>query len=173
MWSKKTDGEDSVGAVPETHSNPPSEVQTMPAARPRSVDGRAGDKGARLGGTLTFKGELTGQEDLVVDGKVEGTVNLGENVLTVGNQGKVEADVLAREVIIEGSVRGNVKVSDRLLITRNGNVMGEVVAARIVIEDGAYFKGSIDIQKPGEQKQARESSYDRSLRVATPTSAGD
>ena len=121
--------------------------------------------GARLGRTLSVKGELSGNEELIVDGEFEGTMDLGESSLTVGPQGKVQADVRAREIVIEGTVRGNLRAADRLQISKSGNVVGDLVAARIIIEDGAYFKGSIDIQKPDEQKAKRAEPAGESFRI--------
>lgn len=132
--------------------------------------GRPGGGGARLGRSLSLKGELTGNEELVVDGEFEGTMDLGDSSLTVGPQGRVQADVRAREIIIEGTVRGNLRASDRLQISKSGNVVGDLVAARIIIEDGAYFKGSIDIQKPDDQKPRRVESPGESFRI-TPAPA--
>jgi cytoskeletal protein CcmA (bactofilin family) len=119
-----------------------------------------------VGRTLRIKGELIGTEELVIDGEVEGTVDLGESRLTIAPQGRVQADMKAREIIIEGTVRGTAHASDRLHIAKSGNVSGDLVAARVSIEDGAYFKGSIDIQKAEEQKAAKVSG--ESYRV-TPT----
>lgn len=121
--------------------------------------------GARLGRTLNLKGELVGNEELLVEGEFEGTIDLGECTLTVGPQGRVKADIRAREIIIEGTVSGNLCASDRLQISKSGNVVGDLVAARIVIEDGAYFKGSIDIQKPDEKKPQRAEPGGESFRI--------
>lgn len=128
---------------------------------------------ARLGQTVSLKGELVGREDLLVDGELAGTIELGSHRLTVGPDGRVEADIHAREITIEGTVRGKLRADDRLKITRTGNVIGELVAGRIMIEDGAYFKGSIDIQKPGEEISARADSLDHPFRIspAPPTMA--
>ncbi|MGH9862938.1 MAG: bactofilin family protein [Candidatus Acidiferrales bacterium] len=130
--------------------------------------------GARIGRTLSVKGELVGNEELLVDGEFSGTIDLGSSSLTVGPQGRLQADVYAREIVIEGAVRGKLRAAERLLIARTGNVVGDLVAARIVIEDGAYFKGSIDIQKPGDEKAARTESAGESFRIApVPLAAKD
>ena len=103
---------------------------------------------ATIGKGLFIKGEVSGSESLYIDGKVEGSINLPGNRVTVGRNGQVTANVNAREVIILGKIHGNVTVTDRVDIRAEGSLGGDVTAARISIEDGAYFKGGIDIRKP-------------------------
>jgi cytoskeletal protein CcmA (bactofilin family) len=107
---------------------------------------------ATIGKGLFIKGEITGSESLFIDGKVEGSINLPGSRVTVGRNGQVAASVSAREVVVLGKVRGNVVASDRVDIRAEGSLSGDVTVARISIEDGAYFKGGIDIRKP-ETKQ--------------------
>jgi cytoskeletal protein CcmA (bactofilin family) len=95
------------------------------------------------------KGEVTGSESLYIDGKVEGAINLPGNRVTVGRNGQVAANISAREVVVLGKVRGNINASDRVDIRSEGSLTGDVIAQRISIEDGAFFKGGIDIRKPG------------------------
>jgi cytoskeletal protein CcmA (bactofilin family) len=106
---------------------------------------------ARLGSTLHVKGEITGNEDLLIDGSVEGLVQLEDRKLTVGASAKVTADVIAREVVVYGNVKGNLRARDRIEIKKDGSVVGDLTTARISIEDGAYFKGSIEIDKSGDE----------------------
>ena len=103
---------------------------------------------ATIGKGLFIKGEITGSESLFVDGKVEGSILLNGNRVTVGRNGQVAASITAREVVVLGKVRGNVTASDRVDIRAEGALTGDVAAARISIEDGAFFKGGIDIRKP-------------------------
>ena len=125
------------------------------AARPAAPTsgGAAGAAGtgeqATIGKSLIVKGELTGSESLYIDGKVEGAINLPGNRVTVGRNGQVAANIVAREVVVLGKVRGNCQASDRVDIRSEGSLTGDVIAARISIEDGAFFKGGIDIRKPG------------------------
>jgi cytoskeletal protein CcmA (bactofilin family) len=107
---------------------------------------------ARLGASLHVKGEISGNEDLVIDGTVEGLVQLEERKLTVGPSAKVTADVVSREVVVYGSVKGNLRARDRIEIKKDGSVVGDLTTARIMIEDGAYFKGSIEIDRKGEKE---------------------
>ncbi len=104
---------------------------------------------ATIGKSLVVKGEVSGSESLYIDGKVEGTINLPGNRVTVGRNGQVAANILAREIVVLGKVRGNCQASDRVDIRSEGSLTGDVIAARISIEDGAFFKGGIDIRKPG------------------------
>ena len=97
-----------------------------------------------------MKGEITGNEDLYIDGEVEGTVELKGNSLTVGPNGNVHADVSARSITILGRLQGNVKVGERTEIRKTGSFGGELLTAQIVIEEGSVFRGSIDIVKPGQ-----------------------
>jgi len=124
------------------HENTPS--------RPAAV---ASADQATIGKGLTIKGEINGSESLYIDGKVEGSVNLPGNRVTVGRNGQVAASITAREIVVLGKVRGNVTATDRVDIRAEGSLSGDVAAARISIEDGAFFKGGIDIRKP-ESKPA-------------------
>jgi len=117
----------------ETASRPPAPVQ--------------GDQ-ATIGKGLFIKGEISGSESLFIDGKVEGSVNLPGNRVTVGRNGQVAASITAREIVVLGKVRGNMTATDRVDIRAEGSLSGDVAAARISIEDGAFFKGGIDIRKP-------------------------
>jgi cytoskeletal protein CcmA (bactofilin family) len=94
------------------------------------------------------KGEVSGSESLYVDGKVEGSISLAGNRVTIGRNGQVAANITAREVVVLGKVKGNITASDRVDIRSEGSLTGDVIAQRISIEDGAYFKGGIDIRKP-------------------------
>jgi cytoskeletal protein CcmA (bactofilin family) len=91
---------------------------------------------------------IKGSESLFIDGKVEGSVNLPGNRVTIGRNGQVAANINAREIVVLGKVRGNVSATDRVDIRAEGSLSGDVAAARISIEDGAFFKGGIDIRKP-------------------------
>src|ERR1700737_3328725 len=108
---------------------------------------------ATIGKSLIVKGELSGSESLYIDGKVEGAINLPGNRVTVGRNGQVAANIVAREIVVLGKVRGNINASDRVDIRSEGSLTGDVIAQRISIEDGAFFKGGIDIRKPGQGKE--------------------
>ena len=103
---------------------------------------------ATIGKAVKIVGQIFSREDLYVDGDVEGTIELLEHKLTVGPNGKVQAAVKAREVVALGTIQGNVEAHERLEIRKDAKLVGDIRTARIIIEDGAYFKGSIDIVKP-------------------------
>jgi cytoskeletal protein CcmA (bactofilin family) len=117
----------------------------------RPLGGTADRAAARLGSSLHVKGEISGNEDLLIDGSVEGLVQLDERKLTVGATAKVTADIIAREVVVYGNVKGNLRAKDRIEIKKDGSVVGDLTTARIMIEDGAYFKGSIEIDKGSDK----------------------
>ena len=119
---------------------------TLDSTYPARQVGRHGTAGR----SLHVKGEITGNEDLHIDGSVEGLVQLEDRKLTVGASAKVTADIIAREVVVYGNVKGNLRARDRIEIKKDGSVVGDLTTARIMIEDGAYFKGSIEIDKTGD-----------------------
>ena len=134
--------------------------------------GATGDRAtARLGASLHVKGEITGSEDLLVDGSVEGLIQLDERKLIVGATAKLTADIIAREVVVYGSVKGNLRAKDRIEIKKDGSVNGDLTTARIMIEDGAYFKGSIEIDKSAE-KESGGSAFAKSSSAPAAATAG-
>ncbi len=102
-----------------------------------------------IGPSITIKGEVTGEEDLLIHGKVEGTINLNGNQVTVGESGQVSADILAKVIKIDGKVTGDITGVEKVVISKTGNVRGNIVAPRVLLEDGAIFKGSIDMDPAG------------------------
>src|SRR5947199_5887412 len=128
----------------------PAVTETAASSAPRPVAASTADQ-ATIGKSLVIKGEVTGSESLYIDGRVEGSINLAGNRVTVGRNGVVAANINAREIVVLGKVRGNLTASDRVDIRSDGSLTGDVVAARISIEDGAFFKGGIDIRKAGQQ----------------------
>src|SRR5262252_592846 len=135
---------------------PPAAVSEPAPAAPRPVSASTADQ-ATIGKSLVIKGEVTGSESLYIDGRVEGSINLSGNRVTVGRNGVVAANINAREIVVLGKVRGNLTASDRVDIRSDGSLTGDVVAARISIEDGAFFKGGIDIRKGGQPASKEES----------------
>jgi cytoskeletal protein CcmA (bactofilin family) len=143
MWKPSQTG----SIVPNPTPEPPRAAPPAPAAEPARPPVSANDQ-ATIGKGLVVKGEITGSESLYVDGKVEGSITLPGNRVTVGRNGQVAASITAREIVILGKVRGNVSASDRVDIRVEGSLTGDVTAARISIEDGSYFKGGIELRKP-------------------------
>ncbi len=106
-----------------------------------------------IGKSVIIKGDLSGSEDLTIEGQVEGKIELRQNVLTIGPNGKIKAAVFAKAVVIQGEVQGDITASERIDIRDAGSVDGDLSAPRIAIADGAHFRGSIDMQKtPGSSK---------------------
>jgi len=155
-------------AAPQAASSYEPPARPAPSSAPAVA---AGDQ-ATIGKSLVVKGEVTGSESLYIDGKVEGAINLPGNRVTVGRNGQVSANITAREIVVLGKVRGNVTASDRVDIRSEGALTGDVSAQRISIEDGAFFKGGIDIKKPGSDSKAEAKSGNSVASVETPKSAG-
>lgn len=124
----------------------PSQPVFHPAAAGMAPAGSSGAVTV-VGETIRIQGTLTSNEEIVVNGEISGQLELNHR-LTIGAKGKVEADVKAKEVIIAGSVKGNVDAAERITLRAGANLVGDVKTAGIVIEDGAYFKGGIDITRP-------------------------
>jgi len=128
----------------------PSIARTEPIRQEKAV--------VNIGKSVIIKGELSGSEDLTIVGQVEGKIELRQNVLTIGPNAKIKAQVAAKTIVVEGSVQGNVMASERIEIRDKGSVEGDLAAPRVAIADGAHFRGSIDMQrqgqgaKPGEMK---------------------
>ena len=162
MWNKKRDEE-----PPRPSYNPPpppappvpvanpsetrkeTPVSSMPPAR---LEPEVRGSAATIGKAVKVVGQIFSREDLFIDGEVEGTVEALEHKLTIGPNGGVKASVKAREVVALGSVQGNVEATDKIEIRKDAKLVGDIRTARIIIEDGAYFKGSIDIVKPEPAK---------------------
>lgn len=102
-----------------------------------------------IGKSVIIKGELSGSEDLTIEGTVEGKIELRQNVLTIGPNGKIKAQVFAKSVIVQGEVHGNITATEKVDLRESGSVDGDVVAPRVAISEGAHFRGSIDMQKAG------------------------
>ena len=158
MWSKRREEElpqrperPSVGASPTSPAVEPPRRETNTMSSPTRTfeseipTSRGGS--AALGKNVTVKGQIFAREDLTIDGEVEGTVECQEHRLTIGPNARVQAGLKAREIIIQGSIQGNVDATDKIDIKKEAKLVGDIKTSRIVIEDGAYFKGSIDISK--------------------------
>jgi cytoskeletal protein CcmA (bactofilin family) len=147
MWNKQSDGPaPSPSHQPQTTSWQPSQPSSGPSSAPRS-SAPSPRAVSSLGASIEIKGKVTGEEDLQIDGKVEGSVVLNGQRLTVGRSGKLSSEVWAREVVVYGNLMGNVHASDRVEIKKDGSVTGDITTARISVEDGAYFKGRIEIER--------------------------
>jgi cytoskeletal protein CcmA (bactofilin family) len=168
MWSKRK--EDEVPLRPERPAATPGafgpgvepqrrEISTMSSPNrtfePETGAVRSGS--AALGKNVTVKGQIVAREDLTIDGEVEGTVECHEHRLTIGPNARVQSNLKAREIVIHGSIQGNVEAADKIDIKKEAKLVGDIKTSRIVIEDGAYFKGSIDISKTAQVKSPPQS----------------
>jgi cytoskeletal protein CcmA (bactofilin family) len=149
MWKRENEGlqmspapATTTPAAPRRDPEPAPAVAAPPS--PRASESASTGR-AVLGAATTVRGELSGEEDLLVEGKVEGKVDLRQNAVTVGAKGRVAAEVHARTIVIDGEVEGNLTAEEQIVIRRSGRVRGDLVAPRVTIEDGARFKGSIDM----------------------------
>ena len=130
----------------------PSAMPTAPPPKPAEVEAPRGV--ASIGKSVVIKGQIFSREDLYLDGEIEGTVEVPEHRLTIGPHGKLRAGIKAREVVVLGDVQGNVEAGERIDIRKESKLVGDIKTGRIIIEDGAYFKGSIDIVKQEAAKPA-------------------
>ena len=146
MWkrdqaNKPVDGQQVVQAPPARQV--PEPVLSAPQPKPGQIVRDV----VNIGKSVVVKGELNGSEDLTIEGQVEGTIDLRENVLTIGPNGKIKAQIFARSVVVLGAVIGNITASEKVDIRDGGSVEGDLVAPRVGISEGALFRGSVDMQK--------------------------
>lgn len=141
MWKKNEET-----ASGSTSSPPPARPGSSPSAR-------SGER-AVIGPSISIQGDVTGEEDLLIQGKVQGKVDLQQNNVTIGEHGDVEADLFGRSLVIEGKVEGNLVGEERVVVRASGAVVGNITSPRVHLEDGATFKGTIDM----DSKSGRRSS---------------
>jgi cytoskeletal protein CcmA (bactofilin family) len=162
MWNKRDEPQ-----VEPVRSTPLSSPAANPESAPKGAAASASARqAATIGASMNIKGEIRTREELYVDGEVEGLVE-SHSLLTVGPNGKVRANIKAREVIVYGSVRGNVDVTEKIAIRDKGSVIGDIKTAGIGIDDGAYFKGSIDIIRPEPKVSTKPVKSDAPVAVAS------
>jgi cytoskeletal protein CcmA (bactofilin family) len=151
MWNRRKDEEFALkpASAPPTPSALAKEGIPMSTLPGRTSDphfeGTTRGGAAVLGKSVIVKGQIFSREDLTIDGEVEGTVELQEHRLTIGPNGKVLAGIKARELVVLGTIHGNVETTDKIHIRKDAKLVGDIKTARVEIEDGAYFKGNIDI----------------------------
>jgi len=165
MWNKRREEEIPKPSVPPAPAGAPAAaapkpvevkkevtpVSTIPVGR---IEPESRGGSATIGKAVKIVGQIYSKEDLFVDGDLEGTVEALEHKLTIGPNGTIHASIRAREVVALGSIQGNVEATDKIEIRKDAKLVGDIKTARIIIEDGAYFKGSIDIVKPEPAKAA-------------------
>jgi cytoskeletal protein CcmA (bactofilin family) len=182
MWNKRRD--EDVAPRPPAAAVPAStdvsrEPVSAPAAPVKSSTADATRGVAAIGKSVIIKGQILSREDLYLDGEMEGTVEVPDHRLTIGPHAKLQAGIRAREVVVLGSVNGNVEASEKIDIRKDAKLTGDIKTGGIVIEDGAYFKGSIDIVRPtaeaAKQSRAQQQQQQQPQTAAaiTPVAAGD
>jgi cytoskeletal protein CcmA (bactofilin family) len=127
---------------------------------------------AQIGKSVIIKGELSGSEDLYVDGQVEGSIELAGNRLIIGPHGQVRANVNAKGVIVQGKLDGNIRASERAELTKSAIAVGDITTQRVAIEEGAYFKGKVDIQKDMAKADGARTAAAASSSAAASASGG-
>src|SRR5271170_5147362 len=171
MWNKRKE-EEYPPKSPATPAAPTSQIKenapmsTNPAPSHHAPDSRGP---AVIGKSVMIKGQIFSREDLTIDGEIDGSVELQEHRLTIGPNGKLQAGVKAREIIVLGAIHGNVEASDKIDIRKDAKLVGDIKTARIVIEDGAYFKGNIDISRPEVARPAAAPQPKPQAVAATPS----
>ena len=150
MWKR----DESVKPATPPAQTPAAAPSALASAAPAASEPRAqfGRDNVNIGKSVIIKGELSGSEDLTIEGHVEGRIDLKENVLTIGPNGKIKAEVFAKSVVVLGEVTGNVTASEKVDIRDNGSVDGDIASPRVAIAEGAHFRGSVDMQRAGQQK---------------------
>ncbi len=136
MW-KKTESEEFHPQPMPTPQVPLSSVPRNPAPQPRER--------AVIGPTITIEGDLTGEEDLLIEGRLQGKIDLRRNCITIGKNGFIKADIYGKVITVEGTVEGNLYGEEQLIVRQSGTVRGNIVSPRVALEDGSNFKGSIDM----------------------------
>ena len=156
MWKRNESVKPTSGQPGTPAAAPVAHSHTASAPSASQPEGRRQNERdmVNIGKSVVVKGELTGGEDLTIEGRVEGKIELKEHVLTIGPNGKIKAQVFAKSVIVLGEVHGNVTASEKVDIRDNGSVDGDIVSPRVAIAEGAHFRGSVDMQrKPGAPAQ--------------------
>ena len=153
MW-KRDEGVKGSQPAPAAPAPAHQPVSTAPVPQPESR--RIERDVVNIGKSVVIKGELNGSEDLTIEGHCEGRIELRENVLTIGPNGKIRAEVFAKSVIVLGEVVGNVTASEKVDIRDNGSVDGDIISPRVAIAEGAHFRGSVDMQRGGAKSEKAE-----------------
>ena len=153
---------------PEDGRTEPMIQNSEPSMPPTTTRSRTA---ATIGPSIQISGDVTGNEDVRIEGRVEGTINLSDNVLTIGKEGQINATVNARIILVEGKVEGDLKGDEQIVVQASGNVRGNIVSPRVTLEDGCKFKGSIDMDVESSAPHG-STSASRNEKIADIKSAG-
>jgi cytoskeletal protein CcmA (bactofilin family) len=153
MWKRDEAPKPSAPAAPAPAAHQPVSTAPVPQPENRRIERDV----VNIGKSVVIKGELNGSEDLTIEGHVEGKIELKDHVLTIGPNGRIKAQILAKSVIVLGEVNGNVTATEKVDIRDGGSVDGDIISPRVAIAEGAHFRGTVDMQRkatPGQQAQA-------------------
>jgi cytoskeletal protein CcmA (bactofilin family) len=156
MWKKDEPAPARPFAGQGTAGDQPAHSSNAPSRMAGDAHAHTGRETVNIGKSVVIKGELSGSEDLTIEGQVDGKIELRENVLTIGPNARIKAQVFAKSVVVLGKVTGNVSASEKVDIREHGSVEGDIVAPRLAIADGAYFRGSIDMQRSGKAAEGHK-----------------
>jgi cytoskeletal protein CcmA (bactofilin family) len=156
VWKKN---EPEYAPPPPVASTPMPSAAPPPAARP--AEPPRARVAATIGPSIAIKGDVTGEEDLVIEGRIEGKILLKSNSVTIGRNGRVKANVYANSIVVEGEVEGDLIGKDEVIVRQSGKVKGNVAAPKVVLDSGARFQGSIDMEQTSPQARAAEVKVDK------------
>ncbi|MGH7799013.1 MAG: bactofilin family protein [Thermodesulfobacteriota bacterium] len=155
MWDK--DKKESLVKYPkdkrDSEGKYPEEIPVTPQVQ-RLTNPERGEV-VKIGKSIFIKGEVSGRQDLIIDGRVEGEIQLKENQVTIGEYGKISGEIHAKSIIIQGEVIGNMFAEEKIEIKTSGSLIGDISSPRLIIDDGAYFKGRIDMEVDGQRRLER------------------
>ncbi len=168
MWKKDETPEPTTYPRPEPVLSAPRPAAPLEVA-PSSSPGQR----ATIGSSITIKGDVTGDEDLLIQGRVEGSVDLKQNAVTIGREGQVKANVTGRVIAVEGRVEGNLRADEQVILRASAVVQGDIVAPRVVLEDGARFRGGVDMGEIAPAPQRSAAAKPAPAGRATPAAASE
>lgn len=154
MWKRDEAVKPASGPAASTGPAVPSQLTGSPSASQPEPRPQYGREVVNIGKSVVIKGELSGSEDLTIEGQVEGKIELKDNVLTIGPNGKIKAQVFAKALIVLGEVNGNISATEKVEIRDGGSVDGDIVSPRVAIAEGAHFRGSVDMQRKAQPAAA-------------------
>ena len=168
MWKRENEPASTPAAAP---APPPTAPRREREPEPVAATARVAESGGRavIGASIVVRGEISGEEDLMVEGRVEGKIDLRQNAVTVGAKGQLAAEVHARVLLIDGEVEGNLTAEEQIVLRKSARVKGDMTSPRVTIEDGARFKGSIDM----DPKPARAATPIQPARPTVVPRSGD
>jgi cytoskeletal protein CcmA (bactofilin family) len=164
MWNKPKDEPVRPAGAPPA-ATPPTAAPFTPSSAPSSGDRR---EAAGVGASISIVGDVTGDEDLTILGRVEGKVDLPQHVVTVGQSGRVKADIRARVISVAGEVHGNLVAAEQILIRRTATMLGNLTAPRVGLEDGCSFRGSVEMESPPDRGRSSGASSARGTGGGSP-----